>query len=105
MATRATAETTLQHRAAVRDLMATGATHAEAHAAVTEELGRALHREVAPAAEQLGRALGQAFVAAVQTATAAARELGAAMARAHAGHVPPWQVPAGERRRDYGLVR
>ncbi|MEV1294462.1 hypothetical protein [Pseudonocardia sp. NPDC049635] len=105
MTTHAIAEVTLQRRAAVRDLMACGATRAEAEAAIQEELGYALHRTAAPAIEELGRAVGKAFVAAAQAAAEVARAFGAALGRAHTGQVPPWQVPAGRRRRDYGLVR
>lgn len=104
MTTRAVAEVTVAHRAAVRDLMATGATRAEAEAAVNEELGRNARAALAPMAEEIGRSFGRAFTAAVRAAHEVAGQVGRAMGRTQAG-VPPWQVPAGRRQRDYRLVR
>lgn len=103
MTRRAQGEALLARKATVERLMATGATRDEADAMVREELGHALRRYTQPTLAAYTLAW-QGIADAVEHICV---QLRAAFSTATAARSsrPPWQVPAGQRRRDYGLVR
>lgn len=102
MTRRAQGELLLARKAAVEALMATGATRDEADAMVREEVCHTLRRE----AQQVLAVYAAAWEEVASVVERAFHALAAALAPPATRHrTPPWQLPAGQRRRDYALVR